>query len=132
MLPLLKALADGDPRIVFTGYLEGDARLGALAAGDIFALPATGEGQPMAALEAMAAGMPVLLSPGCNLEEVEEAGAGYVVDATVDAFADNMRLCFTDDASRWQMGERARQLVDERYAWDGIAERLEDVYLSVL
>ena len=63
VLPALKSLAGGDARIVFTGYLGGDARLGALAASDIFALPATGEGQPMAALEAMAAGLPVLLSP---------------------------------------------------------------------
>ena len=132
MLPLLKALADGDPRIVFTGYLEGKERLGALAAADIFALPATGEGQPMAALEAMAAGLPVLLAPGCNLDEVEEAGAGHVVEATVDAFADKLRLHLTDGHLRGQMGERARKLVDERYEWDGIAERLEDVYLSML
>ena len=76
MLPRLKSLAAGDPRIVFTGYLEGDARLGALAASDVFALPATGEGQPMAALEAMAAGLPVVLSPDCNLDEAETAGAG--------------------------------------------------------
>ncbi|MCY3799748.1 MAG: glycosyltransferase [Chloroflexi bacterium] len=131
MLPVLKALADGDPRIIFTGYLEGDARLGALAAGDIFALPATGEGQPIAALEAMAAGVPVLLSPGCNLDEVEEAGAGYVAAATADAFAEQLRLPLIDDASRRRMGERARQLVDERYRWDGVAAELENVYTGL-
>lgn len=131
MLPVLKALAGGDPRIIFTGYLEGDARLGALAAGDIFALPAIGEGQPIAALEAMAAGAPVLLSPGCNLDEVEEAGAGYVVAATVDAFAEKLRLHLIDDAARRRMGERARQLVSERYRWDGVAERLENVYTGL-
>lgn len=132
MLPGLTALADGDRRIVFTGYLKGDERLGALAAGDIFALPATGEGQPMAALEAMAVGMPVLLSPGCNLDEVEEAGAGIVADATVDAFAGKLRLYLADGALREQMGKRARQLVDDRYRWDGVAERLEDVYKSLI
>ncbi|MCY3977239.1 MAG: glycosyltransferase [Chloroflexi bacterium] len=131
MLPVLKALADGDPRIIFTGYLEGDARLGALAAGDIFALPAIGEGQPIAALEAMAAGVPVLLSPGCNLDEVEEAGAGYVVAATADAFAEQLRLPLIDDAARGRMGERARQLVDERYRWDGVAAELENVYTGL-
>lgn len=132
MLPTLRALANGDPRIVFTGYLEGDARLGALAASDIFALPATGEGQPMAALEAMAAGLPVSLSPGCHLDEVEGAGAGFVVEATVDAFAEGLRTLLRDEGLRRKMGQRARRLVEERYAWDGIAERLEDVYAKLL
>ena len=82
----------------------------------------------MAALEAMAAGLPVLLSPGCNMDGVAENGAGYVVEATVDAFADKLRLLLTDHALRLKMGQRARQLVKERNAWDGIAERLEKVY----
>jgi len=132
MLPALRALANGDPRIVFTGYLEGSGRMGALAASAVFALPATGEGQPIAALEAMAAGLPVLLSPGCNLDEVLGAGAGFVVDPTVAAFADGLRRLLRDEGLRWKMGQRARRLVEERYAWDGIAERLENVYLSLL
>ncbi|MCY4063136.1 MAG: glycosyltransferase [Chloroflexi bacterium] len=132
MLPALMKLAGGDPRIVFTGYLEGSGRLGALAASAVFALPATGEGQPIAALEAMAAGLPVLLSPGCNLDDVEEAGAGFVVEQTVAAFADGLRKLLRDEGLRRKMGQRARRLAEERYAWDGIAERLEDVYLSLL
>ena len=38
----------------------------------------------------------------------------------------------TDQALRSQMGQRARQLVEERYAWDEIAECLEDVYRSLI
>lgn len=130
MLPALQALAGGDRRIIFSGYLAGDERLGALAAGDIFALPATGEGQPMAALEAMAAGLPVLLSPGCNLGEVAGAGAGYVVEATVGAFADRLRALLRDGEKRREMGAQARRMVEARYGWDGIVQRLEDVYES--
>ena len=131
MLPTLQAFADGDRRITFTGYLQSDERLGALAASDIFALPATGEGQPMAALEAMAAGLPVVLSPGCNIDEVAVHGAGFVVEATVEAFADKLRLLLSDQDMRREMGERAQQLADERFAWDRIAERLEEVYTSL-
>lgn len=132
MLTALHALANGDPRIVFTGYLEGNVRLGALAASDLFALAATGEGQPIAALEAMAAGLPVLLSPGCHLDEVDGSGAGFVVEATVASFAEGLRKLLRDEDSRLKMGQRARRLVEEQYAWDGIAERLEDVYQSLL
>jgi len=132
MLSTLKSLAGGDRRIIFTGYLTGEARLGALAAGDIFALPATGEGQPIAALEALAAGMPVLLSPGCNLEAAGAYGAAYVVEATVDAFAEKMRALLVDAGLRGRMGARARRLAEERYSWDRIAQRLEDLYQSLV
>lgn len=131
MLPALEALAGGDPRIAFTGYLDGDARLGALAASDIFALPATGEGQPMAALEAMAAGMPVLLSPGCNLDEAAQYGAGFVVDATVEAFAEKLKLLLTAQVLRHDMGLRAGRLAEDRFSWRLVAERLEAVYQSL-
>ena len=131
MLATLQALAAGDPRIVFTGYLDSAERLEALAAADIFALPATGEGLSIAALEAMAAGMPVVLSPGCNMPEVEPAGAGFVVDATVDAFADKLRLLLVDGTRRAQMGTTARQLVTERYTWERVARALETVYSNL-
>ena len=92
MLPTIQALAEGDPRIICTGYLGGDERLAALAAGDIFALPAIGEGLSMAVLEAMAAAIPVVLSPGCNMPEVIPAGAGFVVEARADSFAEKLRI----------------------------------------
>ncbi|MYD10665.1 MAG: glycosyltransferase [Chloroflexi bacterium] len=132
MLPRLRALAAGDPRIVFTGYLDGDARLGALAAGDIFALPATGEGQPIAALEALAAGLPAVLSPGCNLDEVAETGAGFVVEATAAAFANQLGLLLIDVELRAAMGQRARRLAEARYEWDQVAMQLEEVYAGLL
>ncbi len=132
MLPELRRLAFGDPRIIFAGYLAGQARLEAFAAADIFALPANGEGQPMAALEAMAAGLPALLSPGCNMDEVERHGAGYVVEASVEAVADKLRVLLDDVNLRREMGSKARLLVEERYTWKQVAIDLERVYEGML
>ena len=132
MLPSLQAIAGDDARIVFTGYLEGIDRLASLAASDVFALPATGEGQSMAVLEAMAASLPVVLSPGCNMDEVAGYGAGYVVEATKAAFARKLRELLQDGELLKQMGVRARRLVEERYTWDTVAEALERVYLRLV
>ena len=128
MLPTIQALADGDPRIICTGYLGGDERLAALAAGDIFALPAIGEGLSMAVLEAMAAAIPVVLSPGCNMPEVAPAGAGFLVEARADYFADKLQILLSDGALRAEMGSRARRLVVEKYSWERVAAELEAVY----
>ena len=128
MLPALEPLLDD--RIVITGYLAGADRLAALAAADAFALPATGEGLSMAALEALAAGIPAILSPGCNLPEAGESGAALIVEPQVAPMADAIRALMTDPARRELMGTRGRELVPSRFTWDVVAEQLEKVYGS--
>lgn len=132
MLSQVQALAAGDSRIVCTGYLGSDERLEALAASDVFALPARGEGLSMAVLEALATGMPALISPGCNMPEVETAAAGFVADATVDAVAVKLRELLVDADLRARMGMAARELVAERYTWDIVGKQLESVYRQLL
>ena len=131
MLKTIQGLAAGDRRIVITGYLSGADRLRALAAGDVFALPAVGEGLSIAVLEAMAAAMPVILSPGCNMNDVEAAGAGYVAAASAADFADKLRLLLMDSSLRARMGKAARRLIAAKYTWDAIAIQLEALYESL-
>jgi len=131
MLKVMRKLAAGDSRIVIAGYLSGADRLCALAASDLLALPAVGEGLSMAVLEAMAAEMPVILSPGCHMNEVEAVGAGYVAAAAADAFADKLRLLLRDRDLRARMGKAARRLVAETYNWDAIGIQLEALYQSL-
>ncbi|MCZ7543597.1 MAG: glycosyltransferase [Anaerolineae bacterium] len=119
-------------RVVFTGMLTGEAKRAAMAAADLFALPAVGEGMPLAALEACAAGLPALLSPGCNLPDVETAGAGRVLDLDVDAWAAALRALLTEPGARASMGAAARRLVGARYTWSAVVDRLEAFYDSIL
>lgn len=121
-----------DERMVLTGYLDGVNRLKALAAADLFVLPATGEGLSMAVLEAMAASVPVLLSPGCNLPDVQPAGAGWIVDPDPSALAQALTQILADPDRLQAMGTAARQFVASRYTWDVVAEQMEQVYLGVL
>jgi glycosyltransferase involved in cell wall biosynthesis len=115
-------------RVVFTGMLAGADKLAALAAADLFALPAVGEGFSMAVLEAMACGLPVLLTPGCHFPEAAEAGAGLVVTREVDALRDALRDLLAELDRRAAMGRAARALVEAGYTWAGIVSQLEAVY----
>lgn len=112
--------------VILTGYLDGEERLGALAAASIFALPATGEGLSMAVLEALAAGLPVLLSHGCNLPEAETYGAGRVIAPTVENLTMTMQAMF--DADLAEMGKNARRLIHERFTWEQVVTQLDRVY----
>ncbi len=132
MGPALRAISGGDPRIVFTGYLDGSERLAALAAGDVFALPATGEGQSIALLEAMAAGLPAVISPGCYMDEVDDYGAGFVAEASVEAFAAKLRELLRDGEKRREMGAEAWGFVAEKHSWESVTAALESVYLELI
>jgi glycosyltransferase involved in cell wall biosynthesis len=121
----LKSLANED--VILTGYLSGEERLAALAAASLFALPAIGEGLSMAVLEAMAAGLPVLLSPGCNFPEAETANAGKIVVSEVESLQAAMQAMFSD-ANLVQMGQNARQLIRERFTWERVLAQLDTVY----
>jgi len=124
MLSIIQPLLDA--RMIVTGYLSGADRLAAYAAADAFALPATGEGLSMAALEAMSAGLPVILSPGCNLPEAETAGV--IVEAQIEPLAHAIRRILSDPDQRAAMGARGRQLVAERFTWAAVGEQLDMVY----
>jgi glycosyltransferase involved in cell wall biosynthesis len=121
-----------DDRMILTGYLGGADRLAAFAAADLLALPAIGEGMPMVVLEAMAAGLPVIVSPECYLPQVATAGAGLEVPPDVPPLADALRRLLGDAALRRSMGTAARQLVRDQFTWDGIAAQLEAVYQSLI
>lgn len=114
--------------VVMTGMLTGGERLAALAAADLFALPAVGEGFPIAALEALACGVPVLLSPECGFSRCEQAGAGLTLVRTVEAWAAALESLLTDEDRRARMGARGRALVHEEFAWSGIAPKVELAY----
>jgi poly(glycerol-phosphate) alpha-glucosyltransferase len=119
-------------RVQLTGFLDGEDRLAAFAAADMFALPAVGEGIPIAALEAMAAGLPVLISPECHLDDVEAAGGGLVAPRTVEAWGAALARLLADVESRTAMGRRAQAHVRAHYSWAGVSSRMCSVYEAVL
>jgi poly(glycerol-phosphate) alpha-glucosyltransferase len=112
----------------FTGALYGAAKLEALAGADLFVLPSFSEGLPVAALEAAACRIPMLLTPGCHLPDMAAAGAALAAEPTADALARGLiEAAGWSDAERRRRGEAARRLVEGAYTWD----RCADAYLAV-
>jgi glycosyltransferase involved in cell wall biosynthesis len=112
----LKQLAHGfglDDRVVFTGMLAGADKLGALAAADVWALASPAESFGVAALEALAASRPVVVSPfGTLAKEIREAGAGVVCDRSATGFGRAIVRLLRDDDERARVSSRANE-----FAW---------------
>lgn len=135
MLAALQGLAAAHgvaPQVTFTGMLAGDERLAALSAADVFALPAVGEGFSMAVLEALACGLPVILTPGCHFPEAEQAGAGVVVERAVAPLAGALRALLSDVDRRAEMSRAARALVERCYTWPQVVAQLDDAYRAAI
>jgi poly(glycerol-phosphate) alpha-glucosyltransferase len=108
--------------------LGGADRLAAFGTADLFALPAVGEGLSMAALEAMAAQLPLILTPGCNLPDLEQRGAGLLVERAVEPLAAALRMLLADSERRRDMGRRGGAWAEESFTWPAIAAQTEALY----
>jgi len=126
----LKKLVPED-RFLFTGLLESNGRLAALAAADLFVLPSYSEGLPVAAVEAMAAGLPVILSEACNIDAAG-AGAGLVVPTDATALCKAILHVIDNPSQAIAMGRRAREFISTNHTWDNIASQMVDAYERVI
>ncbi|MBI3090848.1 MAG: glycosyltransferase [Candidatus Tectomicrobia bacterium] len=131
-LELAVARYELSQHVRFTGLLEGEEKLSALGAAELFVLPSHSEGFSMAALEAAACGCPVVLSPACNFPEIEAAGGGVIVEPRGEALARALGALLTDPVRRRDMGRRGQALVREKLNWESIAARMIAVYEDIL
>lgn len=121
------------PSLHFTGPLFGEERDAALAHASGFVLASHSEGMPMAALEALSAGTPLLLTDACNLAQVAESGAGLRLDASVDGICEGiLGLAALTEEQHREMSARAARLAGETFAWPRIAEDTRRVYAWLL
>lgn len=100
-------------------------------AADSFVLPSLYDPFPNAALEAMACGLPVVVTPQCGTAELVEEGVdGFIVDAlAIDTLAE--RLARLNVATAEAMGQRARERA-QTLTLESMAENLLALYRNLL
>jgi glycosyltransferase involved in cell wall biosynthesis len=119
--------------VTFCGTISGDLKMAALSASRFFCLPSYSEGLSMAALEALSIGLPVVITPECNVDGVAEAGAGAVTSNEPAQLADVLSQCLLMNGSEWAgMSQAAIRLARERFDWDRIADSLRLAYSWML
>jgi glycosyltransferase involved in cell wall biosynthesis len=119
-------------KIIFTGPLDGEDKQRALCSAEIFVLPSHSENFGLAALEAMAVGHPVLLSPGvCIANEVAMAGAGLILQRDANAWGAALAGLLADKERCTKMGEEGRRFA-WRYDWSNVVTQLERSYYQMV
>lgn len=98
------------------------------AAADLFALPSQSEGLPNAALEAAAAGLPLLVTPGCNLPEVDRYEAGWTCSQSAESVSAAVAEQHDDPRRRRARAANAHRMAAERFSLESVVDRLEALY----
>ena len=114
-------------RVHFVGPLYGQQKYAAMIDARCFCQPSVYETFSMSILEAMACGLPPVITRACNFDEVETSGSGAVVDSEHE-LAGALRLFCTDDGARSAAATKARAVVIANYTWPIIARRMLTLY----
>ena len=120
-------------RAVFSGFLSGLAKASALTAASVLVLPSLHENFGMVVIEAIASGVPVVVSEHVQLRDfVAENDLGIVASDSADSLAAAIIAAVRDPALRERVRSRGRELVDRNYSPAVIGKKLATMYLSVL
>lgn len=119
-----------NPRLRWEGALDPAHTAERMAAASIYVLPSMDEPYPMSVLEAMAIGVPVVISDSCGLADaVTRLKCGIVFPAgDLLGLVDAVRRLLGDDALRLEMGARGRAAAQLEFGVDAVAQQLENHY----
>jgi glycosyltransferase involved in cell wall biosynthesis len=115
-----------DDITAFTGWRE-DLRA-AYAPLDVVALTSKNEGTPVALIEAMAAGVPVVATAVGGVPDVVAGDTGLLTDQSVHAIAQALLMVARDRPVACDRAVRARELVRVTYPDNALVERIAGLY----
>lgn len=119
-------------QVIFTGRVADEDLVKYYNLCDLFVLPSIDKSEAfgLVLLEAMACAKPVVASNLPGVRSVFEDGKqGYFMESkNVDDLKNKIKVIFSDEEKRKLMGLAARQLVEEKYDWERVVERVMQIY----
>jgi len=121
-------------KVEFLGWVGEEIVDREMRGADIFVLPSRAENQPVAIIEAMARGLPVISTAiGAIPETVQDGTCGLIVPpGEVDPLAGAIETLAKDAAMRQRMGKAGRARWKERYSIAAVADRMADRYRELI
>lgn len=121
-------------RVVFTGFINDDARDQIFSIAEAAVFPSLYEPFGIVALEAMASGTPVVVTDVGGLSEIVEDGTtGIKVPAAdEEALAQALMKLMQDHALAEKLCKNADKVIKSQFSWDKIAQETVDVYRKTL
>jgi glycosyltransferase involved in cell wall biosynthesis len=120
-----------EDRVSFVGWTEGEAKRRLIERASLFALPSFHENFGMSLVEAMAMGVPALVSREVHLaESIEASGAGWVTATDEASVRAGLIEAMSSDDARETRGRAARDFA-RTFSWTSVAAQLSQLYLRI-
>jgi glycosyltransferase involved in cell wall biosynthesis len=120
-------------RIDWLGFVQGADKERALRQATVLAMPSESENFGVAAVEALARGVPVVVTRGVGIaDRVEARRAGLVCDATVDDLARALKVLLGDADLRRECGARGRDLFESEFSLEALGRNLRSAYRDAI
>lgn len=124
-----------EKRVHFFGGISPEQQLALYRSASVFVFPSLMEGFGLAAAEAMACGMPAIVSDRGSLPEVvehERTGIVVPLDKGSQPWVEAMRAIVRDEAWRHQLGATGSRVVRERFTWDAAGENAAAFFHKII
>ena len=120
---------EGIANVTFTGPLYGDAKTALLKDTDLFVLPTRNENFGIAVAEALAAGIPAVVTTGAPWAGLESERSGWWIEQGAEPLLAALRQATALPAhERRAMGLRGRDWMTRDFGWDRIGQQMCAVY----
>lgn len=126
------AEAGMESRVAFVGHVGGEEKRQLLATSDVFVLPSHHENFGIAVAEALAAGLPVIVSDQVGIApDVAASGAGLVVPLAAEPLGEAVLAMAGDPTARAGMAVAAGAVARSKFSWRRAGLELEALYRAV-
>lgn len=119
--------------VKFTDMVTGSDKIAALAAAEIFVLPSYSENFGMAVVEAMYAGLPVVITQEVGISpQIKKNQAGLIIKKDIHELSEAILSLLGNPALAETMGKRGRELAQKEFSADSIADKFEALYRKII
>jgi len=117
--------------VVFTGWLQGQTKNAFLRNAALLSLPSYDENFGLCVMEAMACGVPVLVSPHVNIaQDIKAAKSGWISEVDHRSLKDSLVEVFRSPQERAKRGQAGQKLASG-FTWPRIALQLNCLYTEL-
>lgn len=118
--------------IIWSGFLDGDRKTAAFCEASAFVLSSHSENFGVAPVEAMALGVPIIITDAVGIHgDVTLHSAGIVVKRKVEPLAVAITDLLQNSTLRLHLATNAREMVRTKYSLDAVCAKLEGLYSTV-